>query len=116
MTSNKNVAVETQFKNWLIENYPKLNKNKINRKGNGERRPHLRFYKDCGLQSFDDFLDFFKSKSLKITFKYKMSNLKPINYKLRKLSYFQNSALFNKILLAVSSEYGTLYFYLFKTV
>jgi hypothetical protein len=61
MTSNKNVAVETQFKNWLIENYPKLNKNKINRKGNGERRPHLRFYKDCGLQSFNDFLDFFKS-------------------------------------------------------
>lgn len=57
-------TVETEFRKWLIDNHPKLNKDKIVRKGNGERKSHLRFYQGCGIASLNDFFNFFQNFSM----------------------------------------------------
>ena len=58
------ITVETEFRKWLLGRYPELNKDKIVRKANGERKPHLRFYQGCGIASFNDFLTFFNDFAL----------------------------------------------------
>lgn len=57
-------TVESEFKAWLIANNPTLNKDKIARKGKGERKAHLRFSSGCGIQNLDAFLEIFKDLTI----------------------------------------------------
>lgn len=55
--------LETQFKDWLIEQEPKLDKNYISRHG-GERPFHLRFRSGCGIDTVDEFKTLFVDHKL----------------------------------------------------
>lgn len=57
-------TVHQQFLNFLLENTPKLKKKRIKFIGNGERRPHIRFSTECGLESPEEFTELFESLNL----------------------------------------------------
>lgn len=56
----KSKTIETEFINWFVSEHPKLNKNKILRKGPGENQTHVRFSAGCGINSESEFLKLFE--------------------------------------------------------
>jgi len=60
-------SVESKFKDFLLKKFHHLNKDKIKRKGKGERSAHLRFYRGCGIKTLEDFKFLFEKLNLPIT-------------------------------------------------